>query len=126
MSEIAQCFTNYEGSDTVKTIATKVKIGSDGILNLKIPTDIKEEVEVLIVLQPQALKPDESSKEKWPADFIEKTYGCLKEDPIFRHPQGEYPVREDLEVSSRYQCVHKVSQWPVGKYPRQNQISKPG
>ncbi len=76
-------------SNTVKTITTKVKIGADGVLNLKIPTDIKEsKVEVVIVLRPQPVERYEPSRGKWPANFIEETYGCLKEDPIVRHPQS--------------------------------------
>ncbi len=30
-------------------------------------------------------------------DFIEATYGCLKDDPITRGDQGEYEFRERLE-----------------------------
>ncbi len=31
-------------------------------------------------------------------EFIEKTYGCLADDPIERHPQGDYLLYEDWEV----------------------------
>lgn len=30
-------------------------------------------------------------------DFIEETYGCLKDDPIERGPQGEYEIREAIK-----------------------------
>lgn len=38
----------------------------------------------------------EEKKLEW-HDFIEQTYGCLADDPIVRHSQGEYTQRETLE-----------------------------
>ncbi|WP_017292471.1 hypothetical protein [Geminocystis herdmanii] len=38
----------------------------------------------------------EEKKREW-HDFIEQTYGCLADDPIVRHSQGEYIQRETLE-----------------------------
>ncbi len=31
------------------------------------------------------------------SDFIEETYGCLKDDSIERAPQGEYEIREAVK-----------------------------
>lgn len=76
----------------MKTLNTKTRIGSDGILNLNIPTTEKEvDVEVIIILQPQ-----KNSKKNWPKGFFESTYGSLKNDPIERLSQGDYPEREQL------------------------------
>ncbi|MDM8566859.1 hypothetical protein QUF74_14550 [Candidatus Halobeggiatoa sp. HSG11] len=36
---------------------------------------------------------DKSTKE-WPADFFEKTAGCLADEPIERASQGDYEVRK--------------------------------
>ena len=76
----------------MKTINLKSRIGPDGILNLKIPTTEKEvDVEIVIVLQTK-----DKIKRSWPAKFFEDTYGCFKNDPIERRPQGDYPAREQL------------------------------
>lgn len=76
----------------MKTINLQSRIGPDGILHLKIPTTEKEvDVEVVIVLQTKN-KP----KRSWPENYFEKTYGCLKNDPIERLPQGDYPNRDHL------------------------------
>jgi hypothetical protein len=76
----------------MKTINIRSRIGSDGILNIKIPTAEKEvDVEVVIVLQTK-----NKVKKSWPKDFFKSTYGSLKNDPINRLPQGDYPVREQL------------------------------
>ncbi|KAM3100855.1 DUF2281 domain-containing protein [Phormidesmis sp. 146-35] len=32
----------------------------------------------------------------WEAGFFEKTAGCLADDPIIRHPQPPYDVREPI------------------------------
>jgi plasmid stability protein len=32
----------------------------------------------------------------WPPGFFERTFGCLRDDPIVRWPQGEYEEREQL------------------------------
>ena len=77
---------------TMKTINLRSRIGRDGILSLKVPTTEKEvDVEVVIVLQPK-----NKSKQLWPENFFENTYGCLKIDPIKRLPQGDFPNREQL------------------------------
>ncbi len=75
----------------MKTISVKSRIGSDGVLNLKIPTSEKEvDVEVVVVLQAK------SKSKSWPDDFFKKTYGSLKSDPISRLPQGVLQAREKL------------------------------
>ncbi len=35
-------------------------------------------------------------KSDW-KDFIEETYGCLRDDPVERGVQGEYEIREAIE-----------------------------
>ncbi|AHJ30538.1 hypothetical protein PN465_01695 [Nodularia spumigena CS-584] len=42
------------------------------------------------------LAEEEVNKLEW-HDFINMTYGCLADDPIIRHPQGEYEERETIE-----------------------------
>ena len=75
----------------MKTISIKSRIGSDGVLNLKIPTSEKEvDVEVVVVLQAKKIHTS------WPKDFFKKTYGAFRKDPIARLPQGVLPAREKL------------------------------
>jgi hypothetical protein len=75
----------------MKTISVKSRIGSDGVLNLKIPTSEKEvDVEVVVVLQTKNIS------KSWPVNFFKKTYGSFKDDPISRLPQGMLQSREKL------------------------------
>jgi hypothetical protein len=79
----------------MNTIAIKSHIGADGMLQLSIPTNMADsDVEILVVLQP--LKPNINSIKNWPEEFVQKTFGCLKDDPIERDNQGDFPLREDL------------------------------
>ena len=55
--------------------------------------------EIEFILRKELIKEnfeDNVSQLEW-HDFIDKTYGCLADDPIERNPQGEYPIREELE-----------------------------
>ncbi len=58
------------------------------------------ELEVTVTVKPVHQKIDllaeEVNKLKW-HDFINMTYGCLADDPIIRHPQGEYEERKTIE-----------------------------
>ncbi len=76
----------------MKTLSVVSRIGSDGILNLKIPTTEKEvDVEVIVILQPKV-----KIKKTWQKNFFKSTYGAFKNEPIQRLPQGNYPERENL------------------------------
>jgi hypothetical protein len=51
-----------------------------------VPTGEKEvDVEVLIIFQPDNKKKNDA----WPKNFIDATYGCLKNNPLKRLPQGD-------------------------------------
>ena len=81
------------------SIQLRTHVGPDGTLNLRVPTALREtDVEVLVVLQPVATTPVAPSPEAlgWPPGFFEETFGCLKDDPIERAPQGDYETREPL------------------------------
>lgn len=76
----------------MKTINIKSRIGSDGVLNLKIPTAEKEvDVEVVVIIQTK-----KKVKSSWPKNFFKSTYGSMKNNPLQRPPQGEYPDRDKL------------------------------
>ncbi|ACK67882.1 hypothetical protein PCC8801_3938 [Rippkaea orientalis PCC 8801] len=61
---------------------------------------LTEEIKVILtkelVKENQDNLEEDMSQLEW-HEFIEKTYGCLADDPIERYPQGEYPIREELE-----------------------------
>ncbi|HYW21598.1 MAG TPA: hypothetical protein VE956_20305 [Nodularia sp. (in: cyanobacteria)] len=77
-------------------------VGKDGMLHLDIPVDMQEtELEVTVTVKPvqkaiDLLAKKEVNKLEW-HNFINMTYGCLADDPIVRHPQGEYEERETIE-----------------------------
>ncbi|MEH2422393.1 MAG: hypothetical protein V7K48_16215 [Nostoc sp.] len=77
-------------------------VSNDGMLHLDIPVEMKEtEFEVTVTLKPIKKQTASSQQEElkqleW-HEFIDKTYGCLADDPIMRHPQGEYEQRELIE-----------------------------
>jgi hypothetical protein len=82
-------------------IKLRSHIGEDGMLHLDIPPEFKgQEVDVTVTFEPiteEENYPEEDlSHLEW-HEFIEATAGCINDDTFFRHPQGEFPVRESLE-----------------------------
>ena len=77
----------------MKTISLKSRIGADGLLKIKVPTNEKEvDVDVVVIIQPENKK-----KSAWPEGFFDATYGSFRKEPLKRPPQGEYPDREPLK-----------------------------
>jgi hypothetical protein len=76
----------------MQSIKISSYVGKDGMLHLDIPLEMKEtELEVTVTFETvnQTIKKDL----EW-HDFINRTYGCLADDPIIGYPQGEYEERE--------------------------------
>lgn len=100
-------------------ILPKKHIGSDGTLLLEVPTDLREiDVDVTLDVQPRPFLsprqngvPETLEELGWPpgffeatagqwqgeplergsqVDFVERTYGCLSDDPIERLPRCGY------------------------------------
>ena len=88
----------------MQTIQLKTVVGEDGILQIQMPPELKHKsLEILIVFQflpePETNKIEQdqnSNPSNW-HEFIEKTYGCLADDPIERYSQGEYEIRVEIE-----------------------------
>ncbi|MDZ8236093.1 MAG: hypothetical protein RMZ69_02780 [Nostoc sp. ChiQUE01a] len=86
----------------MESIKIRSYVGEDGVLHLDIPVEMKEtELEVTVTLKPikkqtASLEEEKLTQLEW-HEFIDKTYGCLADDPIMRHPQGDYEKREALE-----------------------------
>ncbi len=81
----------------MKTMTLQSCTGRDGRLDLHVQTDMPEEpVEVVLVVQSLALRKSQT-KRGWPENFIERTAGCLSQDPIRRPAQGDFEQREALQ-----------------------------
>lgn len=86
----------------MQSVKLKSQIGPDGILHLDIPVGLtNEELEVMVIFQTIGSKNGFSSSEalEWPPNFFERTAGCLQDEALERHPQGEFEEREQFELS---------------------------
>lgn len=58
--------------------------------------------EIKVILTQELVKENEKnlqadiSQLEW-HEFIDKTAGSINDETFVRHPQGEYPIREELE-----------------------------
>ncbi len=87
----------------METIKLRSHVGQDGILHLDIPVNLQEtDFEVTVSFKPVQDNENYSDTQdfnqlEW-HEFIRRTAGSLADDEsFFRHPQGEYEVRESLE-----------------------------
>lgn len=96
---VAQIFT-VEPKTTMQSITLHSHVGSDGILQLQLPIDLKDtDLEVTVTIRPIAPKLDRNLGVDlgWSEGFFAETFGALGDDDSFiRHPQGDYEVREPL------------------------------
>lgn len=85
----------------MQSIKVRSHVGPDGILQLQLPVDLKDtDLEVTVTIRPIAPKLDRNLGVDlgWSEGFFAETAGALADDDsFFRHPQGEYEVRELLE-----------------------------
>lgn len=93
----------------MQSITLQSHVGKDGILRLQVPVGVEDaDLRVTINFQLPDLNGAAKSPEElgWPPEFFEETFGCLKDNPIERWPQGymekaigswqgEFPVLED-------------------------------
>jgi hypothetical protein len=86
----------------MQTITVHSRVASDGSLQLQLLDELKDH-EVTITIKPIFQIPDVSLGVNlgWPEGFLAKTAGALADDEsFFRHPQGDYELREDLALIS--------------------------
>lgn len=81
----------------MKTIQTKLRIGSDGVLTLKLPSGMADtDLDVIVIMQP--VGPDGpkpvTDPEEWKR-FVEETAGCWQGEPLVRPDQGEFEIRKE-------------------------------
>lgn len=80
----------------MNSVQLKTRVGTDGVLKLEIPVEVKEaELDVLVVFQPLARTPavDELG---WPVGFFKTVAGGWQGEPLSRAPQGDYEDRTEL------------------------------
>ncbi|AFZ36395.1 hypothetical protein Sta7437_2875 [Stanieria cyanosphaera PCC 7437] len=81
----------------MQSIKLNSHVGSDGILHLDVPVNIKNaELEVLITVKNINSTQENERKSEWSPEFFEKTAGAWEGEPLEREPQGEYENREEL------------------------------
>ncbi len=84
----------------METIRVHSKSGSDGVLHLEIPVGAANaEFEVEIGLHPKKSEgtSPKTFSQTWLPGVIEKTAGSIQDETFFRHSQGEYENRLQLE-----------------------------
>jgi len=77
----------------MQSIKIRSYVGKDGMLHLDIPLEMRE-TELEVTLTFEAVNQTINKDLEW-HDFINRTYGCLADDPIIRYPQGEYEEKKD-------------------------------
>ncbi len=83
----------------MQSVTVRSHIGSDGMLNLQIPVELKDvDVEVVVVVQQvNGHLVTDTEALGWPPGFFEETYGSFKDEPLERPPQGDFEIREELK-----------------------------
>ena len=75
------------------------KVGSDGVLNLRVPLGVGEAgTDVLVTIQPAEAARGSSGQDHadW-HQFVEETYGSCAGLGLERHDQGAFETREAIE-----------------------------
>ena len=80
----------------METITLHSRVGADGLLKLQVPVHMTNtELEVVLIMQPVA---PTGQEHVWPPGFFEQTYGSFRDEPLIREPQGEYELRDHLDL----------------------------
>ena len=79
----------------MQSITLRAHVGSDGVLHLKVPDDLKDkDVKITIQTVPPQLDRQLGIELGWPEGFFAETAGALADDDTFvRQPQGDYEAR---------------------------------
>ena len=81
----------------MKSIKINSHVGSDGLIQLNIPTDIKDaDLEIELTIKNIASIDKENIQQEWSSDFFAKTAGAWKGKALERESQGEYDDRKEL------------------------------
>lgn len=89
----------------MESIKLKSRIGKDGILQVQVPDDLRnQELEIMIIFQPIVLPQEISSNQNsdtpesrgWSPGFFENVVGSWEGEPLERSPQLPYRLHEKL------------------------------
>ena len=81
----------------MQSIKLNSHVGSDGILHLDLPVNVKNvELEVVVTVKNVSFTANKSEKSGWSSGFFEKTAGAWQGEILEREAQGEYDNREEL------------------------------
>lgn len=81
----------------MQSIKVNSHVGSDGILHLDLPVNVKNaELEVVVTVENVNYNPKKSEKLDWSPEFFVKTAGAWQGNTLEREAQGEYDNREEL------------------------------
>jgi hypothetical protein len=81
----------------MKTITIKSRVGSDGVLDLRVPVGLTNiDLDVVVIFQPARgpLHPP-PSREDW-ALRVAHLAGSIQDPTFVRHEQGHYEERDEL------------------------------
>ncbi len=82
----------------MKSITLHSHVGSDGMLDLKVPIGIANaDVEIVVVIAPTRTTKKLTENLGWPPGFFERTVGAWQGERLVREPQGEYETRKELK-----------------------------
>lgn len=74
-----------------RSLQIESRVGKDGVLTLRVPLAASDaDTDVIVTIRPK------SPHASWPPGYIERTYGCLADDPM-AIPDDPVPAREDVE-----------------------------
>jgi hypothetical protein len=82
----------------MRSIKLLSHVGSDGILQLQVPTGLQDtDIEVMVIVQPVTPVEGVNTSEQrgWQAGFFEETFGSIPD--LERPPQGDVQIREAFE-----------------------------
>jgi hypothetical protein len=76
----------------MEAIKLRAHVGADGILKVELPRELANKQAEFVIIYTI----EESQTEDW-ADFVNRMYGCLADDPIERPEQLPLEVRDEIE-----------------------------
>jgi len=83
----------------MQSVTVRSHIGSDGMLNLQIPVELKDvDVEVVVTMKPLTIDDLEKLAQSngWPPGFFEQTLGKWEGEPLVLEPEGDYEERYEM------------------------------
>ncbi len=82
-----------------QNISIRSHVGSDGILHLEVPVEMKD-TDIVVTMKvrslPAASEVTQLEKLGWSPGFFEETFGTWEGEPLIRASQGEITERQSF------------------------------